>query len=661
MRTLNIDIETFSSYDLAKTGVYRYVQAPDFEILLFAYKLDDGLVVVIDLVSGEELPEKIVQMLCDPSVEKTAHNANFERTCIAQHFHIILPPEQWSCTMAKASMLGLPIALDAASKALKLTSQKDAAGKALIKYFSIPCKPTKVNGGRSRNLPHHAPDKWSQFVEYCRQDVVVEGDIRHRIDFFQVPDQERRLWCLDQRINDTGVLLDPQLVQNAIRMDLTYREALEKEAVEITGLANPNSAQQLKTWLASEIGRDEITSLTKDAVTGLLDAIKDSAEDMTGTQRVLTIRQEMSKTSVKKYLAMSKAQCADNRVRGLLQYYGANRTGRWAGRLVQVQNLPRIEDSFDLDRARELTREGDLQLLELIFGNVPDVLSQLIRTAFIAPESHRLIVADFSAIEARVIAWLSGERWRLDVFNTHGRIYEASAAQMFKVPIEAVTKGSTLRNKGKMAELALGYQGGPNAIINIEIGNKTPERDRIPEEELPRLVAMWRNANQKIVRYWNTVGDAALQCVETGQPVMINQGIRFFKEKGILFIQLPSGRRLSYLRPQIRPNRYGNDAIVYEGMNQTTKQWGRQETYGGKLVENIVQAVARDLLADALLRVEGAGYKIVMHVHDEIVCEVPNEWGSCEEIDHLMGTPPAWAKGLPLKAVSYETPYYKKD
>jgi DNA polymerase bacteriophage-type len=652
MQTLGIDIETYSSVDLSKSGVYRYVEAPDFEILMFAYSVDEGPVKIVDLAKGEQLPEKILIALTSPYVLKTAHNANFERVCIRKHFKTDLPIDQWQCTMAKSTMLGLPLSLDAVGKILKLQAQKDAAGKALIKYFCVPCKPTKVNGGRTRNLPEHNPEKWEQFKAYCVRDVEVEQAIRSKISFFEATRTEKTLWHIDQTINDTGILVDPELVHNAIRLDHLHQQELTLEAKRITGLDNPNSVTQLKSWLL-ENGIDA-PSLNKATIAESIDDVTDPT-----VRRVLELRQEMSKTSVKKYLAMTKAVCPDNRVRGLLQYYGANRTGRWAGRLVQVQNLPRNEMQ-DLDIARQLVRSGDLDSLEILFDSVPDTLSQLIRTAFVASPGHRFIVADFSAIEARVIAWLAGEKWRLDVFNTHGKIYEASASQMFKVPLESVTKGSDLRQKGKMSELALGYQGGPAAITLIEISNKTPKEKRIPEEELPRLVAMWRQANKKIVSYWSTVEDAAINAMTDG-PTSINHGIRFIKEKGILFIELPSKRRLSYLRPQLRPNKFGGLSLFYEGMDQTTKQWGLQQTYGGKLVENIVQAIARDVLADAMLRLHRIGYKIVMHVHDEVVSEMPEGKGSKQEVDKIMGTPIPWAKGLPLKAESYETFYYKKD
>lgn len=653
MQTLAIDIETFSSNDLIKSGVYRYVEANDFTILLFAYSWNNGPVALIDLASSEEIPTEIKTVLTDQSILKTAYNANFERTCITRHFNITLHPSQWECSMAKASMLGLPLSLDAASKALKLQQGKDAAGKALIKYFSVPCKPTKANNNRIRNLPEHDPEKWNRFKEYCIQDVVVEQSIRQKICFYTIPETEKKLWRLDQKINDKGVLLDPVFIRNALQIDSNNTEKLTTEAIKLTRLENPNSAAQLKEWISDATG-EKVDKLTKEAVPELL---KQTDSDI--VKRVLQIRQEMAKTSIKKYEAMRNVICTDNRVRGLLQYYGANRTGRWAGRLIQVQNLPQ-NHLMDLDLAREIVRDNDPEMLELLFGNIPDTLSQLIRTSFVAPAGSRFIVADFSAIEARVIAWLAGERWRLDVFNTHGKIYEASAAHMFKVPIEQVTKGSVLRQKGKMAELALGYQGGPNAIINIETSNRTPKENRIPEEELPKLVAMWRHSNKAIVQFWNTVEEAAIGAVH-GDPSTIKYGIRFFTDKNIFFIMLPSGRMLSYLRPKLKPNKFGGESLCYKGMNQTTKQWGFQDTYGGKLVENIVQAVARDCLADAMLRLDEAGYNLVMHVHDEVVMEMPYGKGSTEEVNKIMGQSISWAKGLPLKAESYETEFYKKD
>ena len=650
MPILAIDIETYSSVDLIKSGVYKYVQEPDFSILLFAYMFNDERVEIVDLAQGEELPEGVINALIDPRYTKVAYNANFERTCIGHFFfREKLDPTQWECTMAKAAMLGLPLGLDMTAKALKLKQEKSTTGKALIRYFSIPCKPTKANGGRTRNLPEHDLEKWQQFKDYCEQDVIVEQAIREKIKFFDIPETEKKLWVLDQHINDTGVLLDPEFIKQAIDIDNTHRDTMLNEAVRLTGLDNPNSAAQLKQWISDQTG-NEVNSLTKEAVPELL---KDT--NCSTVKRVLRIRQELAKTSVKKYEAMVNVIGLDNRCRGLLQYYGANRTGRWAGRLVQVQNLPQ-NHLPDLDLARDLVKKGDADMLQLLYGNVPNVLSQLVRTAFVAPKGHRFIIADFAAIEARVIAWLANEKWRLDVFNTHGKIYEASASQMFKVPIGEITKGSVLRQKGKVAELALGYQGGPNALITMGA-----LKNGITEDELPKLVAAWRSANKAIVRLWNKVEEAAIIAVAEGTPNSIQYGIRFFTDKNILFIKLPSGRCLAYMRPQMRSNRFGGEALSYEGVNQTSKQWGIQDTYGGKLVENIVQAIARDCLADAMLRLDAAGYKVVMHVHDEVVLEVPEDQGGLAEVNNIMGTGISWAKGLPLKADSYETAYYKKD
>ena len=649
MNTLAIDIETYSSTDLIKSGVYKYVEAKDFDVLLFAYQFNNEPIEVIDLAQGEEIPHRIMDALFNMNVLKTAYNANFERTCLQKYLLRKLPSTEWECTQVKGSMLGLPLNLDAAAKALRLEQKKDTAGKALIKFFSLPCKPTKANGERTRNLPHHDIEKWNQFKEYCRQDVAVEKAINKKIAFFEIPANEKKLWRLDQRINDKGVLIDPVFVQNAIDFDINYRERLYTEAIALTGITNPNSAAQLKEWIEEQTG-EAVKSLTKESVPVLLSEI-----DCQQVKRMLQIRQEMSKTSVKKYEAMMNVLCGDKRVRGLLQYYGANRTGRWAGRLVQVQNLPKNQLK-DLDLARQLVKENDLELLEMLFSNVPDTLSQLIRTAFVASPGHRFIVADFSAIEARVIAWLAGEKWRLDVFNTHGKIYEASAAQMFKIPIEKVTKGSDLRQKGKVSELALGYQGGPDALVRmgaLKMG--------LLEEELPRLVKMWRNANRAIVNYWKKVEEAAIEAFTNGTVETVGNGIKFYTSNDILFIELPSGRKLSYLRPKLKPNRFNSESLTYEGMDQTSKQWGSQDTYGGKLVENIVQAVARDCLADVMLRLDNAGYEIVMHVHDEVVLEMPERRGSVQEVNAIMGQQISWARGLPLTAESYETYYYRKD
>ncbi len=661
MQTIAIDIETFSSGDLAKGGVYKYVESPDFTILLFAYSVDGSKIEIVDFAAGEQLPINIKMALTNDAILKTAYNAQFERVCLTKYFALVgSSPSSWECTMLKAAMLGYPFGLDKVATVMGLTQQKDTAGKALIRYFSVPRKPTKANPHKLRNLPNDAPEKWQQYKDYCVQDVVVEQSIREKINWFQIPETEKKLWALDQKINDGGVLLDKQFAANAISINNSYVSSLTDEAVSITNLENPNSASQLKGWL-SEAMDEEVTSLTKKDVPVLLDKVADNY----AVSRILEIRQEMSKTSVKKYSAMVNCIGSDSRVRGLLQFYGANRTGRWAGRLVQVQNLPQ-NHLKDLDLARNIVAKNDLELLEMLFGNVPDTLSQLIRTAFVAGKGKRFIVADLSAIEARVIAWLAGERWRLDVFNTHGLIYEASVSQMFKVPIETIVyvdkngdkqkgKNYHLRQRGKVAELALGYQGGPNALISmgaLEMG--------IPEEELPKLVKMWRNSNRKIVDYWTTVNDAAITAID-GETNSIKHGIKFEYKRGALVITLPSGRPLYYQNARLVDGKFGGKAIVYEGMNQTSKKWERTDTYGGKLVENIAQAVARDVLADIMLRVDKLGYKIVMSVHDEIVLECPDGFGSCEEINTVMGTPIPWAKGLPLKADSYETNYYKKD
>ncbi|HBG7258645.1 DNA polymerase [Clostridioides difficile] len=652
MRTLSIDIETYSDLDIKKVGVYRYVDSANFEILLFAYAFDNEEVKVIDLVNDEELPKEVIEALNDNKVIKSAFNANFERTAISKFLNINLKPNEWSCTMIKALTLGLPGSLDSVSKALKFNEdkQKMKEGKALTQYFCKPCKATKVNKGRTRNLPIHDMEKWNKFKEYCKQDVVVEREIRNKLSKYKTTEREIKLWYLDQRINDTGIKVDTELIENAIECDKRYTEKLTKEAIKITGLNNPNSPAQLKKWLSDKVGF-EITSLTKESIPEILKQVDDE-----NVVRILELRKLMSKTSIKKYEAMKLAKGNDNRVRGLLQFYGANRTGRWAGRLVQVQNLPQnhIED---LDLARNLLKEGDFDLIELLYDSVPDVLSQLIRTAFIPSEGHRFIVSDFSAIEARVIAWLAGEKWRLDVFNSHGKIYEASASQMFKVPIESIKKGDPLRQKGKISELALGYGGSIGALTSmgaIKMG--------LDEDELQPLVTTWRNANPNITKFWWDVDKAAKKAIKDRTIVKLQHGIKFIYNPGVLFIELPSSRRLSYLRPKIEPHTtFSGDKITYEGMEQTSKQWKRIDTYGPKLVENIVQATARDCLREAMFNVTDAGYSIVMHVHDELVIDVDKKGGSLEEVNSIMGKEISWAKGLPLKADGYECDYYKKD
>lgn len=653
MDTLAIDVETYSSVDIKTSGAYKYVEAPDFEILLFAYAFNDEEVQVVDFAQGEDLPQRVIDALDDPQVIKTAFNANFERNAIDRdmYFPNGMPPEQWQCTMIKALTLGLPSSLDMVGKVLNFEEdkQKMKEGKALIQYFCKPCKPTKTNGGRTRNLPEHAPEKWETFKLYCKQDVAVERDIRNKLSRYQITEKEQRLWELDQHINDRGVGTDILLIEKAIECDVNYTKKLTNEAIKITGLSNPNSTTQLKKWLSDKVGH-EVTSLTKDSVPTLIKEAEDE-----NVKRLLELRQLMAKTSIKKYETMQRARCEDGRVRGLLQFYGANRTGRWAGRLVQVQNLPQ-NHLPDLDDARNFIREGKFNEIEFLFDSIPDTLSQLIRTAFIPREGNRFLVADFSAIEARVIAWIAGEQWRLDVFNTHGKIYEASASQMFHVPIESIKKGSDLRQKGKIAELALGYGGSVGALTSMD------KKKSIPEEELPELVQHWRNANPNITKFWWDVDKAAKKAIREKTTVCMQFGLKFIYDPGVLFIQLPSGRKLSYLRPKIEAHEtFSGDKITYEGMEQTSKQWKRIDTYGPKLVENIVQATARDCLGEAMFKVTKAGYDIVMHVHDELIMDVPKGFGSLEEVNSIFGEPIDWAPGLPLKADGYECSYYMKD
>ncbi|WP_338630593.1 DNA polymerase [Clostridium baratii] len=665
MRTLAIDVETYSSLDIKKTGAYKYCEAPDFEIMLFAYAFDDEEIKIVDFTNDEDLPDEVIDALEDENILKTAFNANFERNAISSYFALIeCPPEQWDCSMVKALRLGLPSSLEMVGKALNFEEdkQKMKAGKSLIQYFCKPCKPTKSNGGRTRNLPEHSPEKWNLFKEYCKQDVAVEREIRKKLSKYTTTKKEEELWYLDQRINDRGINLDLELIKMAIKCDEEYSNRLKKEAMDLTGLSNPNSPAQLKKWLSEKVGY-EVKSLTKDSIPDLLEASKDE-----NVVRVLELRQLMAKTSIKKYQAMLDAKIDDRRergfidagkdagrVKGLLQFYGANRTGRWAGRLVQVQNLPQ-NHLLDLDDARNFIKNGNFNEIEFLFDSIPDTLSQLIRTAFIPSKGNRFIVADFSAIEARVIAWYASEKWRLDVFKTHGKIYEASASQMFHIPIENIKKGSDLRQKGKIAELALGYGGSVGALTSMD-KNKS-----IPEDELPDLVKSWRNANPNITKFWWDCDKAAKKAIREKTTVCMQYGLKFIYDPGVLFIQLPSGRRLSYLRPKIEPHQtFSGDKITYEGMEQTSKQWKRLDTYGPKLVENIVQATARDCLAETMFKIERKGYPIVMHVHDELIMDVPKEFGSLEEVNTTFGEPIDWAPGLPLKADGYECNYYMKD
>lgn len=645
MRILSIDIETFSSVDLVKSGVYKYASASDFEILLFAYAFDDEEVQIVDLASGEKLPGKIINALTDDGIIKTAFNAQFERTCLSKYLNRALSPNSWQCTAVQAASLGLPLSLDGVGQVLGLEQQKMKEGKDLIRYFSIPCKSTITNGERTKNLPHHAPEKWTTFKNYCKRDVEIERAIRRKILKYPISESEQQVYILDQQINDRGILVDLGLVSKAIECDELHKEDTFSQAQNLTGLENPNSVLQLKQWLLEN--GVEVDSLSKKAVS---DLAKESDGEV---ERLLNLRLQLAKTSIKKYEAIERAVCPDGRVRGLLQFYGANRTGRWAGRLVQVQNLPQNHIK-DLTLARNLVKNGEFNTLELLFESVPHLLSELIRTAFIPKANHRFIVADFSAIEARVIAWLAGEKWRLDVFATHGKIYEASASQMFKVPIEEITKTSPLRQKGKISELALGYGGSVVALTAmgaIDMG--------VAEEELQGLVTAWRQANTNITKLWWDIDKAAIKAVNEKTSVQVGK-IKIHYESGIMFITLSSGRKLSYIKPRIEPNKFGRNAVTYEGVG-AAKKWERIETYGPKLVENIVQAIARDLLAEAMLRVADKGYDIVMHVHDEIIVESEEGQGSLKEICDIMAIAPSWADGLPLRADGYECEYYRKD
>ena len=655
-RVMGIDIETYSSVDLAKAGVYAYTEAPDFDILLIGYKYDDeDEVHVIDTLAvdrdfDEELYE-FRQALTDPSIVKTAFNANFERTCLAKWTGAAMPPEEWRCTMIKALTMGLPGNLADVGMALGLPEDKlkDPQGKALIQFFSKPCKPTRTNGQRTRNLPAHDPEKWKLFIAYNRQDVVTEQEILKRLAVYKIPDAEQALWSLDQHMNDNGVKLDIPMVEKIVEYDTQRRQELQEEAQTITGLSNPNSLAQLKKWLASQ--GVEMASVTKDTIAEALAG--DLPENV---RRMLEIRTALGKTSVAKYSTMLTAVCQDHRLRGILQFYGANRSGRWAGRLVQTHNLAK-NSLPDLDLARELAAAGDFDTMQTLFGETAFVFSELIRTAFIPSDGCRFVVSDFAAIEARVISWISGEEWRLEAFRAGKDIYCETASQMYKVPVVKHGENGHLRQKGKVAELACGYQGGIGAMKRMDKGGT------IPEEELQAVVDAWRAANPKIPKLWRTCELAAKTAIEEHRTVRIAHGIAFSYINGNLFIKLPSGRKLCYWDTRLKLDpRDGRDHIVYMGVNQETKQWGETETYGGKLVENIVQATARDCLAVAMTRVSELGYKIVMHVHDEMIVDVPNEDTKAPAvINDIMGQPIDWAPGLPLKGDTYETPFYKKD
>jgi len=660
MHHLSIDLETYSSVPIGKAGAQKYIASPDFEILLFAYSLDGSPVVCVDFAQGEMLPQEIANALTSPDYIKHAYNAPFEWGCLSKYVGRQLPPEQWRCTMFHGLYAGYTAGLEATGRALGLAEDKRKlnTGKALIRYFCVPCAPSKANGMRTRNYPHHNPERWQLFKEYCCQDVVTEMEIERRLSAIPVPDFVQKEWETDLIINSRGVAVDMEMVEGALELGATVRNSLMTEAMQISGLNNPNSVKQLAAWLEEETG-EEVAALRKDTVAKMLARDDNSPQ----VQRMLEIRQELGKTSTKKYDAIEVAVCPDGRVRGLLQFYGANRTGRWAGRLVQVQNLPRTYTE-PLELARELVKGRNLNALKAIYGSIPDTLSQLIRTAFIAPPGHILIDADFSAIEARVISWLAGEEWRLEVFRTHGKIYEASASQMFGVPLELIKKGNpeyALRQKGKVAELALGYQGSTGALINmgaLDMG--------IPEEDLPDIVTRWRDANRRIRDLWYKMDAAAVQIITQGGAVGVNNVViarEFNYEQGTdcMTITLPSGRKLYYIEPQIGQNQWGSPSISYMGMDQTTKKWKRIETYGGKLVENCVQAIARDCLAQAIEHLEAAGLPVIFHIHDEVVIDCPPNAATLEDVVKIIAQPIPWAPDLPLGADGWVGQFFKKD
>lgn len=646
MKTLSIDIETFSPEPLAKCGVYRYSQAPEFEVLLFGYSVDSGPVQVVDLTIGERIPADVLAALTDPAVSKWAFNAQFERVCLSRYLGYpvgrYLDPDSWYCTMVWSATLGLPLSLEGAGAVLGLEKQKLKEGKDLVRYF---CTPAKARDGSTfRHLPADAPEKWAAFKAYNLRDVETEMSIQQKLSRFPVSQKEWDNYHLDQRINDRGILLDRTLVAQAIRCDERFKRTHLEQARSVTGLENPNSPAQLKAWLAEK--GVEAESLSKTSVLELLSHAEGEVE------LALSLRQELAKSSVKKYTAMESVVCPDDRARGLIQFYGANRTGRFAGRLIQVQNLPQ-NHLPDLKQARTLVRDGRFDAVELLYDSVPLVLSELIRTAFIPKPGCRFFVADFSAIEARVIAWIAGEQWRQEVFAQGGDIYCASASQMFHVPVVKHGVNGHLRQKGKIAELALGYGGSVGALKAMGALNYG-----LTEEELKPLVDAWRQSNPRIVKFWWDVDRAATTCVRDRVPAETH-GIRFLYQSGMMFIVLPSGRKLVYVKPKMGVNRYGSESVTYEGVGEQ-KKWLRLESYGPKFVENIVQATARDILVEAMRRLESAGYQIVMHVHDEAVIEAPTD-SSLEDICAIMGQTPAWAGGLLLRADGYVCDFYQKD
>jgi DNA polymerase len=654
MRKLHIDIETYSSVDITTCGNYKYAESIDFEILMIAYALDEEKIKIVDLARREPFPDALREALLNPNIEKHAHNANFERICF-KAYGINVPISQWHCSAVKAAYCGLPLGLAAVSKALNFdgSTAKMAEGKALIKFFSCPVKPTKANGNRLRNFPHHDFDKWRIYKAYCIMDVEAEREVGKQLEAYEIPKSERHIYILDQEINDRGILIDLAMAANARDIDERFKIDLDKKLKDLTGLENPNSPLQLKKWLSSKIGQN-VTSVAKGNISEMLEGKTNEI-----VEQVLQLRQMGSKTSTKKYTSMLNCACEDNRAHGLFQFYGANRTGRWSGRLIQMQNLPQNHLS-NLNADRKLIASGDYEDVTMVHEDIPSVLSQLIRTTFIAKQGHTFAVADFSAIEARVIAWLSAEAWRLKVFNSHGKIYEASASKMFNIPIEAVTKGSDYRAKGKVAELALGYQGAVGALKTMG-----GEKMGLSEVEMDTIVKKWRRANPAIVALWGDLESCAVRAIKTKKQVFsIHKGLEFNCDEMAMTITLPSGRKLFYQSPSFTLNKWDKESIRYKGMDQTTKQWGWVDTYGGKLTENIVQAIARDLLADAMIGLDQTGFNIVMHVHDEVVCEIEKDnltHVSLKLICATMGLTDKVYAGVPFPAEGYITPYYKKD
>lgn len=656
-KNLFIDVETYSSVDIKESGAYKYIESPDFEILIIGYALDDGPVKIVDLAQGEEMPEELEETLLDPDCVKVAHNAVFERLSF-KHIGYNVPAEQWYCTSVKAAYCGLPLSLDGVSKALNLTYKKLDTGKALIKYFSCPCKATRVNGMRTRNYPEHAPEKWEMYKEYNKYDVLAEREIFKRLEAYIIPDIERKMYVLDQNINDRGILVDMELAESAIAVDNTYTSILTQHAQQLTGLKNPNSPAQIRQWIEKTTGH-AVLSLSKELMPDLLEEFKNYPEVI----ELLNTRKKLSKTSIKKYYAMLNCAMKDNRCRGLFQFYGANRTGRWAGRLLQLQNLSKNHISH-IETPRELIRARDWETVEMLYDDVADILSQLVRTALIAPKGKTFAVADFSAIEARVISWLANEKWRMDVFRGDGKIYEATGSKMFNVPISAITKGSVLRDKSKISELALGYEGSLGALKRMG-----GERMGLSDTEMMSLVRKWRSANPAIVDMWKEIDEASKEAVRYRRPVTCTcRNIIFDCDGECMTIQLPSGRKLFYVNPMFKDKKIGRSTmptrvLYYGGIIQETNQWGEIDTYGGKLTENIVQAIARDLLGNSMLNMQEEGFAITMHVHDEVIAEIPLE-NAEEHYNNMvkaMERVPVWAPDFPLKADGYITPFYLKD